>query len=214
MHSYAPPRRRSSVGVVLGILFVVGLIFMGLIVVGAIFFLSATSAARSEAVHARAMVAQERAMRELERARTYQDQREHVLDAVPQAYEMPAAAAESAASTDGAAAAITYQSYPSNVNPYAPASAAAQEEHAEEPIRVANREITIELNQDGQVSMDGQLIELANLESALRSAISGRESAVSLVIKADKKCLFEPVAEVLSICKTVDIPSVRIAARD
>jgi biopolymer transport protein ExbD len=80
-------------------------------------------------------------------------------------------------------------------------------------IPVAQREITLQLDQEGQVTMDGQIVPIDELETALANARKGRESTLSVVVRADAQCRFQYVAAVLEICKKVDLPNVQVATR-
>ena len=53
---------------------------------------------------------------------------------------------------------------------------------------------------------------IPQLKAMLEQAGQGRENAIVVTVKADKRCLFEPVAAVLAVCKELDLPQVRIAA--
>ncbi len=156
---------------------------MSLIVIGGVAFFAM---ARSESRHVQVMVERERAMRQSQQARAQMEAvRSRVLD------------------LDQARPRLD------KLTPLVEASAAPA---TREPIRVANREITIELNQDGKITMDGKPVELEQFQPALRDANKGRESALSVLVKADKQCRFEHVAAVLAVCQELDIPNVRISA--
>jgi biopolymer transport protein ExbD len=79
-------------------------------------------------------------------------------------------------------------------------------------IRVADREIAIQLDEAGKIQVDGTACELPQLKDTLASAGQGRENAIIVIVKADKRCLFEPVAGVLAVCKELGFAHVRIAA--
>ena len=79
-------------------------------------------------------------------------------------------------------------------------------------LRVADREITIQLDEGGKIQVDGTACELPQLKEMLEKAGQGREHDIIVIVKADKRCLFEPVAGVLAVCKELDLPHVRIAA--
>ena len=79
-----------------------------------------------------------------------------------------------------------------------------------QPIQVARREITIQLDDKGHLKMDDKPVEGKQLKNLLRNAGKGRESAIAVTIKADKKCMFEHVATVLSVCQELDISNVKI----
>jgi biopolymer transport protein ExbD len=58
--------------------------------------------------------------------------------------------------------------------------------------------------------MDGAACELAQLKELLEKAGEGREDAMVVVVKPDKRCFYEHVAGVLSVCKELNLSHVRI----
>ncbi len=200
MHPYAPPRRKSAAGIVVGMFLGFGFLLM-LVVVGAIGFVLL---ARNESHHMRAVVEQERAQRMAIKARVQAEAVRH--RALEESGRKIIRPGRLSIPHRGGTKAEADQSYLDKSTPYA----ALPEK---EPIQVANREITLALDQNGDVTMDGKTLTKP-LKPLLRDAVKGRESAVSVVIKADKNCKFQHVAQVLSFCQDLDIRSVRIAVAD
>ena len=65
--------------------------------------------------------------------------------------------------------------------------------------------ITIQLDKDGRVWLDGEPVDPSGVEAALRESGAGK-----VVIEADKRCLFEHVARQLEICQNLDIDDLEI----
>ncbi len=196
MRPQPPPRRKSSAGTIIAVVFTVGFLFFGLflLAVGVLVFARTgnhQAHAMAREAMARAQVERVRAEAEVHRGHLHpQEQlaeahRGHVIaqEQLAEAVNHPGMVVESEAVKDVA-----------------------------EPIRVANRQITLQVDEEGKIKMDGRAVEQKQLAMMLRHARKGRESALSVTIKADKKCLFEHVASVLSVCQELDIPNVSIAA--
>lgn len=193
MQSQAPPRRKSSAGIVLVILFLfVAFIVGGLLLagVGAVIF------ARAEAQQAHAVAQRERAMAEAQRLRAEMESHRDQLEQQRQRIVNPSHAAG---------------------HEHAIAEQIAQDHSMKpenEPIRVANRELTLQVDAEGNIEVDGKEIKRDQLKQYLRDASKGRETALTVTVKADKKCLFGHVASVLSICQELDVANVRVATLD
>ncbi len=65
--------------------------------------------------------------------------------------------------------------------------------------------ITIQLDKDGRVLLDGEPVDPSGVEAALRKTGAGK-----VVIEADNRCLFEHVARQLEICQKLDIDDLEI----
>jgi biopolymer transport protein ExbD len=190
MQYEVPPRRRSAGGIVLAI-FLLGFLFL----IGvAVFGIGVLTFFRADAHRAQVIVQRDMAMRQVEEARARAEQlRARAEEAGNRvAAEAHDALARVAEATD---------------------LAAPTETDAEKgSIRVAEREVTIQLDETGKIQVDGKACELPQLKELLNGAGQGREDAIIVIVKADKRCLFEPVAGVLAVCKELGLPHVRIAA--
>ncbi len=188
-HAPPPPPRKSSAGVLFTVLLLVGLFFMlGLLfVVGGVFVF-----ARAETRQAQAMAQHEMARSMAERLKAEQLQVQA---------EVQRRQAEATAQFDRVVEPPQVIESP-------------KMDRVKEPIRVANREITLRLDEQGKIHLDDKPVELKQLNTLLRDAGKGRESALSVTIEANKKCLFEHVAAVLSVCQDLDIPNVSITTAD
>jgi hypothetical protein len=190
MRYEVPPRRRSAGTVILAI-FLLGFMFLvGLAVVafGVLVFFRA----ESRDAEVRAAMQQEIALRHVQEARARAELARGRVDGISQQV-----AAKAGHVREGAPAAMLE---------------AEPAETAEEKgsIRVANREITIQLDETGKIQVDGTACELPQLKEMLAGAGQGREHAIIVIVKVDKRCLFEPVANVLAVCKELGLPHVRI----
>lgn len=198
--SYAPPPRRSSFGVVLLCLFLFGFaMLVAVVLAGVVVFgfarserrvhqaMAAEELARTQAVHARAVAEMERAERQTQDLVTHGE-------AEVVAAEAAAAVAEDVDASSQAAA----------------ATPATSSDADKQPIRVAQREVAVSINAEGQIQVDGSVCELSQLKDVLGQAISGREEALRLVVKVDRQCIFEKLSAVLAICRELDVRDVRI----
>lgn len=187
MHYDAPPRK-SSAGTVITVFLVLGcLMLVGL----ATAFFGVMLFAREG--RSRAMVQQAIAMERAEEAR-----------ARARAEELSARAEQM-----GQRAATLAREHAAEATDAAATAELAKPDHS---IRVADREITIQLDEAGKIQVDGAACETPQLNELLAGAVQGREDAIIVIIKADKRCLFESVAGVLAVCKELHLPHVRIAA--
>jgi biopolymer transport protein ExbD len=193
MHSHAPPRRRSSIGTIFVVLVLLGFFFLvGLLLLG----VGAFVIARAESQQARAMAQRQLAQARAAEVQALEEMRREKLSAKEQFQQIQSAMRQRQATAPL-----------ETIKPL-------HGEVSEQSIRVANREITLEFDQQGGVQMDGKMLAPKELEAALRKAAKGRESAVIVTIKADPKCEFQYVGDALAICRKLDLPNVRITATD
>lgn len=196
--SYAPPPRRSSFGVVLLCLFLFGFaMLVAVVLAGVVVFgfarserrvhqaMAAEEMARTEALHARAVAERERAERQAQDLVTQGESEVAAAEAVVAEAEAASQAASAASSTDS--------------------------EADKQVIRVAQREVTVSLNAEGKIQVDGSDCDLSQLKDVLGQAISGREEALRLAVKVDRQCVFEKLSAVLAVCRELDVRDVRIA---
>jgi biopolymer transport protein ExbD len=185
MQPHAPPRRKSSVGIIFAVLLVVGFFFMCVVVLAAV---GAMVFARAETSRAHAVAQHERALRHVEQARMEVESHRnaaHAHERLQRTFPPPQVVRETPAAN-----------------------------RTMQPIQVARREITIQLDDQGKLKMDNKPVEGKQLKNLLRNAGKGRESAIAITIKADKKCQFEHVATVLSVCQELDFPNVKITTAE
>ncbi len=199
--SYAPPPRRSSFGIVLLCLFLFGFaMLVAVVLAGFVVFgfarserrvqqaVVAQEMARTEAVHARAVAEMERAER--------------------QAQELVTQGATEVTTAEAAEAVATDVQMGSHAEADATVTGSDSDKQA---IRVAQREVTVSLNAEGRIQVDGSDCELPQLKEVLSQAIAGREEALRLAVKVDRQCIFEKLSAVLAVCRELDVRDVRIA---
>ena len=187
-----PPRRKSSAGPLFVIVLLFGFLFLGVLVVAGagVFFLANTRVS-----HARALAERELARHQVERVRAT-------------AERVRATAEQNLSRAQTELERATAHNRPEVEPDAAPVPAAP------EPIVVASREITVKLDQEGNIEADGKSLDLEQLKAMLQDASKGRETALGVTVKADKQCLFEHVASVLNLCKEAKVSTVRIATVD
>jgi biopolymer transport protein ExbD len=187
MQYEVPPRRRSTGTVIVVVLLLGFLLLVGLAVLGAGLLVFASARA-----HEVRMIVRQDVARQVEEARARAEEAR--------------ARAENIRERLGA----------KSDEPFGPPPQAVVEaEPAETPeaagsIRIANREVTIQLDEGGKIQVDGTACELSQLKDLLAKAGEGRENAMVVVVNADKRCLFEHVAAVLAVCKELNLPLVRV----
>ena len=79
---------------------------------------------------------------------------------------------------------------------------------------VNGRQITIAIDQEGNASVDGKLMQPDELQHELRTMIDESRSQLSVVVQVDDRCLFKHVAEILSLCEEAGIEISRLTASD
>lgn len=189
-----PPRRRST-GTAILVVFLMGFMFLvGLAVVG----VGVLVFTRARAHEVRAVVQHDMALRQAEEARLRAEQVRAQVEAIH---------AQVAEATQDASA------FPPQATPEVTLYAEPAETPAtDSSIRIANREVTIRLDEEGKIQVDGTACGLPQLKEQLAKAGEGRENAIVVVVNADKRCLFEHVAGVLAVCKELNLPDVRVGA--
>ena len=75
---------------------------------------------------------------------------------------------------------------------------------------VAVLQITISIDKDGDTSVDGNSMQLTELQSRLQRMSAGSNGQLSVVIQVDDQCPFEHVAVILSLCEEAGIENPRL----
>ena len=83
-----------------------------------------------------------------------------------------------------------------------------------EPNSATVRQLTIAIDKDGNASVDGNSMQLDELQSQLRTMSDESSDQLSVVIQVDDQCRFEHVARILSLCEEVGIKSPRLTTSD
>jgi biopolymer transport protein ExbD len=217
---YEAPPRRSSAGTVLIILFLVGFAFLIALVVAGVGALMFTRARVSQQEF-RAVAAMQQA--EAARMRVQAELQQRMLAAPGEAQPYQSGPVtlvpQDQPIIPPATPPLSTMPVEANLGGTPPSYASELAVPAELPaitssIRIANREMSVQLDAEGKIQVDGAACELAQLKETLQKAGEGRQDDLVLVVKADKQCRFEHVAAVLAVCKELNLPHVRISAVD
>ena len=79
---------------------------------------------------------------------------------------------------------------------------------------VSGLQLTIELTHDGELKLDGEAIELPELLDRLKALATDHPASVTVDVRADEKCPFRHVAELISACQELDITRFRFGTLD
>ncbi len=84
----------------------------------------------------------------------------------------------------------------------------------DEPDSATVRQVTIAIDKDGNASVDGNSMQLDELQSQLRTISDESSDQLSAVIQVDDKCRFEHVARILSLCEEAGIARPKLESSD
>jgi biopolymer transport protein ExbD len=73
------------------------------------------------------------------------------------------------------------------------------------PITYVPQELFVNINQDGQLFVDGKEVDLVELEDILFRAATNNPANQSVRIHADKRVAFQAVVSVVNLCKKTGI---------
>ncbi len=71
------------------------------------------------------------------------------------------------------------------------------------PLTMAPREVFVNVNHNGEYFMDGRQMEIDEVEAVLRQAVANNPANQSVIIRADKRVLFDAVVAVMNVCNKV-----------
>lgn len=71
--------------------------------------------------------------------------------------------------------------------------------------------VTIEMSDRGEITLNGQSVEISSLEARLKTL--GQEGKKAAIVRADKRLDYGRVVEVLGICRSVGFQDIGIAVR-
>jgi biopolymer transport protein ExbD len=74
------------------------------------------------------------------------------------------------------------------------------------------RLMTIEMAADGDISMNGTVVSMEELERRLQSA-SGANGPQSVIIRADRRLEYGKVVEVMGLCQAAGIADIAVAVK-
>jgi len=75
-------------------------------------------------------------------------------------------------------------------------------------------EVTIEIDEDGNLAVNGKPGALADLRTTLLKVSERAGEGASVAIKVDDRCVFRHVARVIAICEEAGIEDVRIRSAE
>ena len=79
---------------------------------------------------------------------------------------------------------------------------------------VEGNEVTIEIDEDGNLAVNGKPAALADLRTTLLKVSERAGEGASVAIKVDDRCVFRHVARVIAICEEAGIEDVRIRSAE
>ena len=74
---------------------------------------------------------------------------------------------------------------------------------------VPGPQITVELDKDGKLKLNGEAIELPRLLDRLKALAADKTTSITVDVRADEQCPFQHVAELISACQEVGITRFR-----
>lgn len=78
--------------------------------------------------------------------------------------------------------------------------------------KTALRKRVINILSDGRIQLDGELLALGELEQRLRDAQQSNPK-LAVVVRGDSKSIYQAVADVIAVCRRVEIQDVNLAVR-
>jgi biopolymer transport protein ExbD len=71
---------------------------------------------------------------------------------------------------------------------------------------------TVNVLAGGGIQLDGQLVQLAELERQLRSAVA-QVPQTAVVVRGDSNSAYQAVADVIAVCRRVNVQDINLAVR-
>lgn len=73
------------------------------------------------------------------------------------------------------------------------------------PLTMAPKEVFVNVNHRGEYFMDGRIMQIDEVEAVLRQAVANNPANQSVIIRADKRVLFDAVVAVMNACNKVGV---------
>ncbi len=73
------------------------------------------------------------------------------------------------------------------------------------PLTQTPREVFVNVDHQGQYFMDGRVMQIDEVEAVLRQAVANNPVGQSVIIRADKRVLFDAVVAVMNACNKVGV---------
>jgi len=84
---------------------------------------------------------------------------------------------------------------------------------AAEPLTSKPRELFINIDEEGQYYVSGQILEIEELHPILEAAYVNNPGRASVVIRADRRVRLDPVVAAIDACKRAKIRDYRLTTR-
>ena len=78
----------------------------------------------------------------------------------------------------------------------------------------SDTQITVQLDQDGKLTVDGESADVDGLNKIMESAVAGKDASITIELLADEQCMFRHVEEVVSLCQKWGITRFRLRTLD
>jgi biopolymer transport protein ExbD len=78
------------------------------------------------------------------------------------------------------------------------------------PLVARPKEFFVNINAQGQYYVGGRFIDAAELERGLRQAAASNPGRQTVIIRADKRCAFQPVVTAMDLCNKAGIRDYRV----
>jgi biopolymer transport protein ExbD len=91
-------------------------------------------------------------------------------------------------------------------------AAEAKAELTDKPVPV--RQVNVELDKAGKLKLDGEAIELAALLDRLKALAADKTTSITVEMRADEKCPFQHVADLIAACQKLGITRFRFGTLD
>jgi biopolymer transport protein ExbD len=82
------------------------------------------------------------------------------------------------------------------------------------PAMFSPTELVVQINRDGHYYLDGNRVQIEQLEQSLRQAQANNPTTQAVIIRADRAADWEAVALALNLCKRVGIHQYSAAMED
>ena len=73
------------------------------------------------------------------------------------------------------------------------------------PLTVAPKEMFVNVDKDGKYFVDGRIVGVEDLEAILRQAVANNPASQSVIIRADKRVVFDFVVGVMNACNKTGV---------
>ncbi len=82
------------------------------------------------------------------------------------------------------------------------------------PMTQRPRELTIDIDREGNLFANGQRVDLTELEATLRRAVVNNPTNQTVVIRADAAVAFQPVVTVMDMCNSTGVSEYTVTTQE